>query len=207
MIVSPADSEVAAHFGAGELVMWPALSLVHVDALARLPVHAVEKWKKLKSRDALAPVVAMGAHALSVWTRNTAEARVIQGILIDTQDEIRALVCAWFPSSTLGAELHSWRYTLTENEPVHFDVYADRVQRRVIRVFVNLDTVPRIWDVGPIDDGTDGFFDQVYKARVLKQPPTERIEFAPGSAWIVDSQRFAHAIVYGRRAAMFSFEI
>lgn len=205
MIVSPADSEVASHFSCCELVMWPTLSLTHIVALSRLPIHEVPLWKKLKSRDALEPISKISKHSLSVWTGDLQEALVIQKMLTQTENEIRALVRLWFPKAVLSVEMHSWRYMVTENEPLHFDVYAERVKSPVIRVFINLDTIPRIWDIGPTDDGSDSFYDPVYKARILKKP-TKRIEFAPGSAWLVDSRRVAHAIIYGRRAAMFSFE-
>lgn len=186
--------------------MWPTFPLTHLAALSTLPVHTVQRWKKLKSKIALEPVSDIRTHALSVWTRDPDRARGIQKILRETEDEVRACMMRWFPGVRLGAEMHSWRYTLTQDEPLHFDVYADRVTTPVIRLFVNLDNEPRVWDVGPLDDGTDGFHDQGYKARVLKESATERISFAPGSAWLVDSERRAHAIIYGRRAAMFSFE-
>jgi hypothetical protein len=120
---------------------------------------------------------------------------------------MRSLVTHLFPAIKLGAEINSWRYTLTLDEPLHFDEYAGRVTKRVIRVFVNLDIAPRVWDVGPIATDKDrGTYDPVYKARISKGP-SERIEFAPGQMWLIDSRRVAHAIIYGRRAAMFSFEI
>lgn len=206
MIISPPDSEVASLFRDGELVMWPKLTLKHMGELSRLPVHNVQRWKKLKSRDALSAVGDISNHALSVWTRDADEARIIQRMLKDTEDEMRAFVQSLFPTVKLGDEMHSWRFTVTKNEPLHFDVYAERVRTPVIRIFLNLDDKPRVWDIGPLDDGSDGYMNAEYRARVLLHATPKRFEFPPGSAWMVDSRRVAHAIIFGRRAAMFSWE-
>lgn len=202
-------SEVPTIYNRGGLIVWNNIRLSYLKDLQSFPVHSVEKWKKLKSRDALAPIGGdMKRHALQVWTMDKWAAEVIQRILRVTENEIRHLVNEWYGWERLGAELHSWRYTLTKNEPLHFDVYADRVDQKVLRVFVNLDTEERIWDVGPIDEiGIDAKYDPVYKARVLKGVNVQRITFEPGTIWAVDSQRVSHAIIYGRRAAMFSYQL
>jgi hypothetical protein len=207
---APPDSAVETLVRQGHLALFPDLPLSELELLRTLPMHAVERWKKLKSRDVLAPLPdAIGdKHPISVWTRDKAQAQRIQTALRVTENEVRALMQRWFPSVQFKAELHSWRYTLTKDEPLHFDAYAERVKAPVLRLFLNLDTQPRVWDLGPIagSEAERGTYDPVFKANLISGVPVERVEFAPGSAWIVESYRVAHAIIFGRRAAMFSFE-
>ena len=206
MQIDPPDADVARLFDACELIVFKSVRLAHFAALSALPIHDKALWKKLKSRDALAPIKVLDKHPLRVWTDSHKQAAAIQTMIRETEDDVRRRVRRWFPAKTLYAEMHSWRFTVTKDEPLHFDVYAERVTSPVIRVFVNLDTEPRLWDVGTVARGPDaGTYDPVYKARIDREP-SERIAFDPGDVWIVDSRRVAHAIIHGRRAAMFSFE-
>ena len=207
MIFDPPDSDVAELFDAAELIVFKSFRLSNFTALSELPVHRIALWKKLKSRDALAPIKSFDdKHALRVWTSKLERAVEIQAMVRETEDEIRGLMQRWFPEKKYGHEMHSWRYTVTKDEPLHFDVYAERVVSSVIRLFVNLDTEPRIWDVGTVALSKDsGVYDPGYRARI-DDSPVQRVSFDPGDVWLVDSRRVSHAIIYGRRAAMFSFE-
>ena len=207
MIVDPPDSDVAGLFDAGELIVFKSVRLSHFKALSELPVHEVEVQKKLKSKNALPEIKDFhDRHPLRVWTSSLGRALEIQAMLRETEEEIRGLMQRWFPEKKYGPEMHSWRYTLTKDEPLHFDVYAERVVSSVIRLFVNLDTEPRIWDVGTVALSKDsGVYDPGYRARI-DDSPVQRVSFDPGDVWLVDSRRVSHAIIYGRRAAMFSFE-
>ena len=207
MIVDPPDSDVAGLFDAGELIVFKSVRLSHFTALSELPIHEVAIHKKLKSKNALPPIKSFDSgHPLRVWASTLERAVEIQSMLRETEDEIRGLMQRWFPEKKYGPEMHSWRYTVTKDEPLHFDVYAERVVSAVIRIFVNLDTEPRIWDMGTVALSKDsGVYDPGYRARI-DDSPVKRVSFDPGDVWIVDSRRVSHAIIYGRRAAMFSFE-
>jgi hypothetical protein len=207
LIRDPQDSDVQRLFFGDALLLFTEPRLTRLRELSALAIHAVERWKKMKSRDALATVKDLKAHPLSVWAKDRDSAAEIQSIMRQTEDEVRQYVRRWFDGVELGAELNSWRYTMTRDEPLHFDEYASRVNCVVVRVFVNLDTEPRIWNLGPVATPEDsGTYDPIYKAR-LSKGPSSRLEFAPGQMWVVDSRRVAHAIIYGRRAAMFSYEV
>lgn len=186
VVRNPFFAEVAAHYHACRLIVFDNLLLTHLSALRALSIHGSERFKKLKAKDAFLPIRELPRHALGVWTLDRKRAAAIQEMLRDNEAEIREYVRAWFPDAELGDEMHSWRYTVTKDEALHYDQYADRVNEKVVRVFINLDTEPRVWHVGD---------------------EAELIEFAPGAVWLVDSRRVAHAIVYGRRAAMFSFQL
>lgn len=190
IILSPDDRDVAVNYGACHLMLWPDFPLKHWDFLRSLPVHNTISQKKMKSKHALEPVKNIRKHALGVWTHDLLEAFEIQEIMRETQYEIRDWVVRWF-GSNLGDEMHTWRYTVTENEPPHFDKYSENITNTVIRVFVNFDVIPRVWDIGTTEPNG----------------PYTRFEFQPGSFWLVDSKQVEHAIIFGRRAGMFSFEL
>jgi hypothetical protein len=204
VIFDPPDAEVARLFDACELIVFKSIRLSNFKALSELPIHDVALWKKMKSKNALLPFD--GKHPLRVWTTDAGRAKEIQAMLKKTEDEARGLMRRWFPKKKYGPEMHSWRYTITKDEPLHFDVYAERVVSPVVRFFVNLDTEPRVWDIGTTAVSKDsGTYDPGYRARI-NEGPVQRVSFDPGDLWIVDSSRVSHAIIYGRRAAMFSFE-
>lgn len=207
--INPRGNAVEPLVREGHLVLFSSMPFTHLKVLRQLPIHSIERWKKFKSRDALSRVTAPNHPLFQLgWAASIPAAERIQRVLRETEVEARNFMRGWFPSTQLYAELHSWRYTVTKDEPLHFDTYAERVTTPVLRLFVNLDTEPRVWDVGPISysEKDRGTFDPVYKANVIKDVPVERVEFPPGSAWVVESYRVAHAIIHGRRAAMFTFE-
>lgn len=194
VIYSPEKAAVEGHFHAGDVVVFELLPLSHIGFLMALPIHDNADFKKMKMRNVTEPINDLGKHCLRVWATDREQAITIQRVLIETQDEARRYVQQWFPSLVIRPEkeMHSWRYTETGPEPMHLDKYADRVVTPVIRLFINLDTKDRVWDILQQDVGSS--------------QQVRRIWFPPGSAWLCDSQKVSHSIIYGRRGGMFSWE-
>lgn len=129
-----------------------------------------------------------------------------------------------------------WKVMLRLNtimaENMHVDTYKHENEQHFARMFVNLDTQPRIWHtswrisdmvnraVGTIAPGqleglTRGdvwsklnasFFGQNSREWWDEQPRHIAF-FAPGDVWIVDSRQVAHQIFYGRRALSIDFSV
>ncbi|QIK78077.1 hypothetical protein G7077_03265 [Sphingomonas piscis] len=117
-------------------------------------------------------------------------------------------------------------------ENMHVDTYKNENEQHFARMFINLDTQPRIWH-------TSWRIGDMVERAVGKLPPEElehlsrgevwsRLNasfygqnsrewwdnqprhisfFQPGDVWIVDSRQVAHQIFYGRRALSIDFSV
>ena len=125
-----------------------------------------------------------------------------------------------------------WRLNTIMNENMHVDTYKEENEQHFARMFVNLDSQPRIWQTSwPIDEvmrRLDGKFspeDLAGKSRgevwgLMNKSifgkssrewwdgePRHVAYFEPGDVWIVDSRQVSHQIFYGRRALSIDFSI
>ncbi len=117
---------------------------------------------------------------------------------------------------------HTLRFSETRDEGLHFDTYTDKPQ--FVRVFVNLDTKPRSWRLGPQiwdamkfygklfrihDDMSAGevasAFAKWYLKRRQIEIPRHKIELAPGALWCGNSQVISHQVVAGNAMGAFSY--
>ncbi len=125
-----------------------------------------------------------------------------------------------------------WRLTETLNENMHIDAYKQENPNHFARMFINLDTQPRIWQTSlTIDDIfriraaelTDSQLQDLTPAKLWIELATYTFGagtqqwwdsyphhvayFEPGDVWIVDSRQVAHQIFYGRRAISIDFSV
>lgn len=119
----------------------------------------------------------------------------------------------------------TWRLLETVNENLHIDVYGAEKTDFQIRMFVNLDAVPRIWHTShSLEDMLEKFGHLLTDDELASLGPTALCKvlnyrvfggvdnaghdgqpkhtafFQPGEVWMVDSRRISHQIFYGRRA-------
>jgi hypothetical protein len=125
-----------------------------------------------------------------------------------------------------------WRLQDIYTENLHLDAYGSANPDHFARIFINLDTQPRIWhtswqaeDVLRIAKGrlppqeiakrTANEFWSALNAAVFGKAPLEWWDdqprhvafFEPGDVWSVDSRLVAHQIFYGRRAVSIDFSV
>lgn len=125
-----------------------------------------------------------------------------------------------------------WRLNTTMNENMHVDVYSEEKDEHFARMFVNLDTQPRIWHTSwTIDDILDRLDGRLSEKTIREasradlwreialtlfgespaewwdDQPRHVAYFDPGDIWIVDSRQVAHQIFYGRRALSIDFAV
>jgi hypothetical protein len=126
-----------------------------------------------------------------------------------------------------------FRLKETLNENLHFDTYKDTevFPDHFARMFINLDTQPRIWHTSYtvdeiyekfgrnvpkrfVDDATaNRFWRELNHAAFGKGhewwdgSPRHIIYFEPGDVWVVDSRQISHQIYYGRRAISIDFVV
>ena len=125
-----------------------------------------------------------------------------------------------------------WRLNTIMNENMHLDVYSEENDEHFARMFINLDTEPRIWQTSwTIDEMMerirDRFPPSAFEGKSRAQiwsdmtfsifgpspkewwdnEPRHVAYFEPGDVWIVDSRQVAHQIFYGRRALSIDFSV
>jgi hypothetical protein len=146
--------------------------------------------------------------------------------------QVAAMVKRLFPSYVVIRPSITWRMTETFNENLHVDVYDKDLPDHHIRMFVNLDIVPRIWHTSHtletmltrhldlLDDvflrsNTAGRICHALNFALFKGFRGERCDnipkhiafFDPGEIWVVDSRKVSHQIFYGRKALSTEYSV
>jgi hypothetical protein len=145
-------------------------------------------------------------------------------------DELIPLYEAVFAGYSFHRRKVSWRLNTIMAENMHIDTYKEENEEHFARMFVNLDTQPRIWQtswrvqdmieqasgrISPEDlEGLSrgdvwsklntAFFGRNSREWWDDQPRHIAF-FSPGDVWVVDSRQVAHQIFYGRRALSIDF--
>lgn len=144
-------------------------------------------------------------------------------------DQVLPIYHALFEGYTFSDKRVVFRLNTTLNENLHFDSYRQEYPAHFARLFINLDTQPRIWhtsyavdelsqrfgrtiDPAARDTTTSNrFWRELNKAafrKDIEEPhPRHVIYFDPGDAWAVESRRLSHQIFYGRRAVSIDFVV
>ena len=125
-----------------------------------------------------------------------------------------------------------WRLNTIMAENMHVDTYKHENETHFARMFVNLDTQPRIWHTSwRIQDMVEQAMGKIAPSTLKKrtkgdvwsainshfygqnsrewwdEQPRHIAFFAPGDVWVVDSRQVSHQIFYGRRALSIDFSV
>jgi hypothetical protein len=231
----PDPQSVMASYEAGNVIAFPRSGLRLPESawqfLSGMPIPVSDSnfIKKAKLRSLLAPVTAETwgvTHVLRAFFTEADDARQLQALIQNVNEQLRLLVAHLFPKYKVVGENITWRLTQTESEEMHYDSYGlDADPHHHVRVFVNLDTKPRLWGVGnPVDEtirlyrdrcrpharpGQDAnqFNGTLNKILPWEEIPRHFVAFAPGNLWLVNSQVVAHEIVFGRRMIAATFDV
>lgn len=196
-----------------------------------------DRYQNLKKFSAL---VDTADHCnVSQHTRNLIAQGVDEQMACALSDQFRAIYAALipiyravFPEYSFDKQKVVWRLNTIMNENMHVDTYKEENEQHFARMFVNLDTQPRIWQTSwPIDDlmqRLDGrlspkdlgdksrgeVWSAMNKSIFGKSSrewwdgePRHVAYFEPGDVWIVDSRQVSHQIFYGRRALSIDFSL
>ena len=143
-------------------------------------------------------------------------------------DEILRIFRICFPGYKPFRFVPSVRLTQTLFENLHWDNHSIDDDFHQARIFANLDTRPRIWNVGDrLPDWMRKFYHEhqlgqfagkdpnllidYVSANVLggtrstwmDQQPRHRVAFDPGEVWLGESRLISHQIVYGESAMVY----
>jgi hypothetical protein len=144
-------------------------------------------------------------------------------------EQVMPVYYALFQGYTFSAKRAVFRLNTIYNENLHFDSYKEELPEHFARLFINLDTQPRIWHtsytvaeisdrfgrtVAPVkrDTTTSNRFWRELNLAAFNQDveaprPRHVIYFDPGDVWAVESRQISHQIFYGRRAVSFDFSV
>lgn len=183
--------------------------------------HAV---KKAKGRHLLVPLEAARYHEhvlFNLFPGDIETAGRYQQQIIKVTEQMDAIFRSMYPDAVIvDPNVWTWRFTRTENEELHWDVYGQTNLEAVrVRMFVNIDDQPRIWHVTHKSTTAMRMFKNVWdpsmhpneinRALTSRAPvatlPCHRIEFAPGAFWMGDSQLIGHQIVYGNKLLAYTY--
>lgn len=146
--------------------------------------------------------------------------------------QVAGFIDRLFPSYQVIRPSITWRLSETINENLHIDVYNEDLPDHHVRLFVNLDIVPRIWHTSFTLDGllkqhlglldekfirtaTPGRICHALNFAVFKGfeeagregCPKHIAFFDPGEVWVVDSRKVSHQIFFGRKALSTEYAI
>lgn len=208
---------------------WLKLDL---EFLRSLPVlETAEMYlKKAKPKALLLPLNAESfpEHILGkMFPGDLEKAHRYQEQILTVTEQICRFVDYTFPGyKIIDRDRYSWRFAMTENEGLHWDSYGlEPDDSSSVRVFVNLDDQPRVWEVShKVETVIEAYkvkknlrrhkdmHPNLLNAQLnldlpLKKLPRHRVEFAPLSMWLVNSQIVGHEIVYGRKMLAYTFRV
>jgi len=135
--------------------------------------------------------------------------------------DLNRLADALFPDYRFVRREVSWRFSPTGPEEMHIDSFGRDDDRQYVRFFLNVDSEPREWAVGPrLDELTARYYEtagladlkdrsgnaycrainrHVYDGPDGAGMARHRISFRQGELWLCDSRLVSHQIVRGRR--------
>lgn len=143
---------------------------------------------------------------------------------VKIHDRIRDAMDRLFAAYRFEAKHVVWRFTETRVENLHFDVDKNCDGLELIRLYVNLDDIPRMWyTAGTFSATARDWYQKLDLGRFRGRPADELLEmldrgafgdwhvrgrdrsprhlvlFEPGDVWLVDGRRVSHQVMYGRR--------
>jgi hypothetical protein len=135
-----------------------------------------------------------------------------------------ALYARLFPKYVPTRAVHTWRFTETMYENLHWDVFGIPEPFHQVRIFTNIATSPRLWRVSHrIDEFAQNIYDQwdlsrfagangddlirfvnkevlLGKTPCFDRQPKHHIAFKQGDVWICETRLLSHQIYHGERA-------
>jgi hypothetical protein len=145
-----------------------------------------------------------------------------QATFVNTQ--IRSAVDTIFAKYSFAQRHIIWRFTETRVENLHFDVDRNCDNLELIRLYINLDDIPRIWYTsGTFTETAHEWYNKLELTRFRGQShdkllkelttrvfgdwhmrgkdkvPRHMVLFEPGDVWLSDGRLVSHQVIYGRR--------
>lgn len=216
-------SSVVRAYEAGKVIVLPRLKLeIDHDFWAGLPTDDAPGAKKLRIQGRTPSVTGPVDEALRAdMERHTRR----------IYEQVMPAYEALFAPYRFLREIGVLRLNRLVGLSMHIDSYPEEIPTHHARMFINLDSQPRIWQTSytadeiakraaftPDENGSLGNAEwwTAMRHRGLKEGtpqecwddnPRHVCVFEPGDVWVVDSRQMAHQIFYGRRAMTIDFTV
>ena len=207
------------------------------ELLNRISLPAGLKYKKMSDHLFENPILhprtwGLHAHLLKDHPRDY---RAACREILRASDAVRAWTKDVFHQYRFIKMPVSWRFTPTGNEHIHIDSFGarnDEPEKWYVRIFLNVDFEPRIWQVSHRldalaqsryvsagmeqwrDDRGADFSREMSKIvfgtkanPIHGTEPFHEIAWETGDVWLVDSRLQSHQVDYGRRLMATGFEV
>lgn len=222
------NSAILADYEAGKVICLQGWSLIYDrDFFASVSLTNNRPAKKLKSW--VDPAGAIESKPLrKALIQSGAQEAQADKFIVQAEGlalQIAPVIDTIFAKLQLRERRFTWRMLETLHEDLHVDSYGEDKDDHLVRAFINLDVVPRIWHTShsveslfaqygdrltdaEITDGTPNSLIRLLGERVFggvatagfDREPRHTAFFDPGDIWLVDSRKVSHQIMYGRRA-------
>jgi hypothetical protein len=118
----------------------------------------------------------------------------------------------------------TWRHTETRVENLHFDIDQDSGTFESVRLYYNMDDIPRLWHTShQLSEIIAAYYEELelaalrgaplerllqvlshrlfgnWSSRGREQFPRHMVLFEPGDVWICDGRTVPHQVIYGRK--------
>jgi hypothetical protein len=151
--------------------------------------------------------------------------------MVGFEQRVLQLYARLFPEYGYYAYSINWRLTESRGESLHVDAYRTSRDFHQVKLFVNLDSAPRIWNVGEqmqtllarhyhelrldqrvgqeyhrfLEDCDTLMFDRKQGPRDCQQ--THSVFFDQGDVWMAETRQIPHQVFFGRKMVSVQFYI
>lgn len=224
------------HYESGKVVLLANTPFkIDYDLLNQVTVPEGRRFKKLTDRFFLQPKLYRPRDAqafLATFGMNPAFYFKVRKEVQSVNAQVREMGKTLFPTYKFLEWDVSWRFTQTGPEDLHLDSFGSNDDYQYVRIFINIDHKPRIWNVSHrLDELTKryyqtGHLDELrdlsgnefcHKVNLLAFGGMERagrdghdrhvVELEQGDVWLCDSRVVSHQIVSGQRLVASHFKV
>ncbi len=228
--------ELAASYEAGKVVLLANAPLrIDYELLNRVTLPVGRRFKKTKDRFFLYPRLHQRGVPALFWRAFGGDLGLYLAFRREVRsvsEQIRAFAQKAFPGYRFLGDDVSWRFSATGPEDLHIDSFGSNEDMHYLRIFVNVDEQPRLWNVshrldelgeryyesaelGALRDASGNEFCHAVNLAAfggaegpgLDGHPRHEVEFEQGDVWLCDSRIVSHQIVSGRRLVVTHFEV
>lgn len=219
------DPAIAESYNACKIVVIEDFQFDGVDLSLWDAVRLDEKndrdLKKIKHREITRPITNWPDHVIHRLTRDRELAGRIDAAVRSMDQQVETWLRLQFPDHMALETASTWRFTRTENEGYHLDIYSSH--RRTLRAFFNLDYESRVWGFGlTVFDAlravdriprqvleraeTRGYGElNAWLNHWVERQPASVIRFPRHCLWLAESQMVAHEIKSGNKMVGFTY--
>lgn len=225
-----------AHYESGKVIVLENTPFrIDYDLLNQVTIPEGRRFKKLTDRFFLQPKLYRPADAqafLATFGVNPAFYFKVRREVQSVNAQVREFGKTLFSSYEFLEWDVSWRFTQTGPEDLHLDSFGNNEDFQYVRIFINIDQKPRIWNVSHrLDELAKRYYGSGHLEKLRDRSGNEFchalnllafggmeragqdghdrhvVELEQGDVWLCDSRVVSHQIVSGQRLVASHFKV